>query len=272
MEQMRAISIHQPYAWAIACGFKRVENRSWTTNYRGPVAVQASVNKERLLELHEALGNSFDGSLFTTGAVVAVVDLVDVQPLNPSLESDPWAEGPFCWILSNARMLQTPVKVKGKTSLFKLSLAETAKVAEQLELDAAAPPQVSEGLLAAFQVDPYALETVRAELYWHKGLFEDAVRCATKAIELAPEVEQGWRVRAIAQFALGKNNEAMLDVSEALRLVPNSGWAYLVRSHVWQALGDAEKCQADEEKAIRLCPEIAQSGDDQPPEGDEVEN
>ncbi len=262
---MRAISVHQPFAWAIARGLKKVENRTWTTNYRGPVAIQASVNKERLLELQDALGDKFDASRFATGAVVAVVELVDVQSLNPSLESDPWAEGPYCWILSNARMLQNPVKVKGKTSLFKLSPEETAKVVEQLELGEATPPRDCDDLLAAFQVDPYELEMVRAEFYWNEGQFEGTVRCTSKAIGLEPELEQGWRIRALAQLELGKTDEAMADVAEAIRLAPDFGWAYMVRAHIWEALGDAEKCQADQAKALQLSPEIADTGEEESP-------
>lgn len=33
----RVLSIQQPWAWAIAAGHKRVENRSWSTRYRGVV-------------------------------------------------------------------------------------------------------------------------------------------------------------------------------------------------------------------------------------------
>jgi hypothetical protein len=45
MNQMRALSIHQPFVWAIACGIKTVENRTSKTNHRGPVAIQASVTE-----------------------------------------------------------------------------------------------------------------------------------------------------------------------------------------------------------------------------------
>jgi ASCH domain len=30
-----ALSVRQPWAWAIVSGYKDVENRSWPTNYRG---------------------------------------------------------------------------------------------------------------------------------------------------------------------------------------------------------------------------------------------
>lgn len=39
---MKAISIQQPWAWAILHAGKDVENRTWRTTYRGPVAIHAS--------------------------------------------------------------------------------------------------------------------------------------------------------------------------------------------------------------------------------------
>lgn len=39
---MKALSIQQPWAWAIVKRDKRVENRTWPTTYRGPVLIHAS--------------------------------------------------------------------------------------------------------------------------------------------------------------------------------------------------------------------------------------
>lgn len=39
---MKAITIRQPWASLIALGAKRIETRSWATNYRGPIAIHAS--------------------------------------------------------------------------------------------------------------------------------------------------------------------------------------------------------------------------------------
>jgi hypothetical protein len=38
---MIALSIRQPWAWLIVNGFKTIENRSWLTNYRGPMLIHA---------------------------------------------------------------------------------------------------------------------------------------------------------------------------------------------------------------------------------------
>ena len=40
---MKAITIWQPYAQAIALGLKKFETRSWPTKYRGKLAIHASL-------------------------------------------------------------------------------------------------------------------------------------------------------------------------------------------------------------------------------------
>src|SRR5574343_1234835 len=39
---MKAITLHQPWATLVAIGAKRIETRSWSTNYRGPIAIHAA--------------------------------------------------------------------------------------------------------------------------------------------------------------------------------------------------------------------------------------
>lgn len=39
---MKVLTLHQPYATAIALGHKRYETRSWWTSYRGPLAIHAA--------------------------------------------------------------------------------------------------------------------------------------------------------------------------------------------------------------------------------------
>lgn len=38
---MKVITLHQPWAWAIAEGHKTYETRSWKTSYRGLIAIHA---------------------------------------------------------------------------------------------------------------------------------------------------------------------------------------------------------------------------------------
>ena len=38
---MKALSVRQPWAWAIVAGWKPIENRTWATDYRGPLLIHA---------------------------------------------------------------------------------------------------------------------------------------------------------------------------------------------------------------------------------------
>ena len=44
---MKALSIRQPWAWLIANGYKSIENRTWDTNVRGPIAIHAGKTFDR---------------------------------------------------------------------------------------------------------------------------------------------------------------------------------------------------------------------------------
>lgn len=39
---MKALTLHQPWASLIALGVKTIETRSWSTSYRGPLAIHAA--------------------------------------------------------------------------------------------------------------------------------------------------------------------------------------------------------------------------------------
>lgn len=39
---MKALTLTQPWATLVAVGAKRIETRSWSTNYRGPIAIHAA--------------------------------------------------------------------------------------------------------------------------------------------------------------------------------------------------------------------------------------
>ena len=44
-DTLKAPSIRQPWAWLIVNGYKDIENRDWTTNFRGRVYVHTGVSK-----------------------------------------------------------------------------------------------------------------------------------------------------------------------------------------------------------------------------------
>lgn len=170
---MKVISVHQPFAAAIAIGAKKFETRSWPTKYRGPLAIHATVDaailkrKEWPPFWRAALGplirEGWQGVTpeLAFGAVVAVVELWAchrVEEVDPDqhrfavvTDGPPlvgierqvawterqlgnWAPGGFAWELVSPRRLRGPVAVKGQQGLWTLPPA----VAKQVEIEVAA--------------------------------------------------------------------------------------------------------------------------------------
>lgn len=143
MEQIPCLSICQPWPWMILRGWKRIENRTWWTNYRGPLAIHASRSKTWLHAVEplrragfpvpptpaeaadgpSLFGDGFAGlAPLPFGCVVGVVELEEVLSYgdNPSLADDPFASGPYCWRVSQPRELLEPVPQRGRASLFRV--------------------------------------------------------------------------------------------------------------------------------------------------------
>lgn len=83
---MKALSMMQPYAWLFANGILTIDDRTWPTAYRGPLAIHASLSFHEpyynfLLshtELKLPLPEQFD-----KGGFVGIAQLVDCLAPNP---------------------------------------------------------------------------------------------------------------------------------------------------------------------------------------------
>lgn len=129
----RVLSIQQPWAWAIALGRKRVENRSWSTKYRGEVYIHASTKLDRdgLEWLRREVRLRPPGNL-PSGAVVAVAELVDVITKRRSALFGKWFLGPYGFVLRNVQPLRRPIPTTGKLGLFRPSTSVVRCVKRQL--------------------------------------------------------------------------------------------------------------------------------------------
>ncbi len=139
-ETMRALTVRQPWAFAIARLGKDVENRTWNTTYRGPLAIHAASRwdgEEASVRVYELTGAYLVKSV--ESAIVAVVDLVDVCTARENAggcECGPWAvAGQFHWRLADARPLAEPVPGKGRLGLWSLTPDADAAVRDQLVAD-----------------------------------------------------------------------------------------------------------------------------------------
>jgi len=128
---LRAISVRQPWAWAIARGDKPVLNRAADTGHRGPLAVYASFRID--LESAEnpmvrrAVSTGWDPAdpVAAVGGIVAVVSLTGVcgPAASPGrCGCGEWASpGFYHWQLADPRPLRWPVLALGQPGLWELA-------------------------------------------------------------------------------------------------------------------------------------------------------
>jgi len=149
MNDIRAISLWQPWAFLIAIGAKCYETRSWQTAYRGRMAIHASQHwgvrmgvqcyQEPFFTILSRAGIRFParydrwtntGLGLDFGAVLAVAELVDIVPaatLLPQLGPQEIAfgdftHGRFAWRYENVRPLVEPFPCTGRQGLFNVSI------------------------------------------------------------------------------------------------------------------------------------------------------
>lgn len=168
MTTLRALSVRQPWAWAIALGGKHVENRHWSTRHRGLLAIHASCRRgwdqdsgaldSRIIRAVHDSARTPDGRLdppiachlnqqrtritelsaddqrWAFGAIVGVARLVDIHAASECPgQCAPWGSpGGHHWVLSDARALAEPVPCKGRLGLWQLPPEVEAAVRGQL--------------------------------------------------------------------------------------------------------------------------------------------
>src|SRR3990172_886587 len=147
---MKALPLTQPWATLMALGKKHYETRSWSTNYRGLVAITASCGFPRACrELCDIFPfNQYvpDPDILPRGKIVAVGELFHVHSTEviakdlrgqavffksggylEELQFGDYSPGRFAWKFINIQPLKTPVDVCGNLGLWNLD-EETEKM------------------------------------------------------------------------------------------------------------------------------------------------
>lgn len=130
-----ALAVRQPWASLLCCGIKDIENRSWTTDYRGRLFIVASAtNVSAQLEEDDMLMSMVQKHInsgvlpplhaLQTSAVIGYVDLVDcsLEPSNSFWSIGAWDSHNVNWVIKNAYIFDEPqlVGIKGKLNLFEI--------------------------------------------------------------------------------------------------------------------------------------------------------
>lgn len=141
---MMALTICQPYADLILLpddhdDAKRVENRTWLTEYRGPLLIHSGKSLEWLGLTKNEVKEIYPDMVF--GAILGVVDLracYSVTDIHAGLAKlrYPWlsihkhVSGPYCWVFAECQRFQEPVPYRGERGLF-----QVPKSVVQVQLD-----------------------------------------------------------------------------------------------------------------------------------------
>lgn len=150
---MKALTLTQPYATLVAIGAKKIETRSWSTNYRGRLAIHAakglapvggkkgfealcgmepfcSVLNEhgrQWLTDNPNISDLLDCPPVPFGAIIATVTLATVIPItqfminkmsDQEIAFGDYAVGRFAWVLRDVEILARPVRSKGALGLW----------------------------------------------------------------------------------------------------------------------------------------------------------
>ena len=110
---MKALTVKQPWAWAIIFGGKDVENRTTLRRYRGELAIHAGARMHDFREMPRGVHAPEEAELVLS-AIIGIVELIDCVESSRSK----WFEGPFGLVLAKPRALKTPVPCKGALGLW----------------------------------------------------------------------------------------------------------------------------------------------------------
>jgi len=127
---MKALTISQPFASLIANGEKFVENRTWPTNYRGPIAIHAGKGTQYMSRAEMQSEGMPCGQVVATARLLACMPLESMRGVSRTQTIQRTAltigevidhehtEGPWCWILTNVVKLDEPIDATGAQGLW----------------------------------------------------------------------------------------------------------------------------------------------------------
>lgn len=125
---MKALSIKQPWLWAITDLDKQVENRTWkpfSSNIGQRICLHASKADDRsgVPAIRQISGVDVPDGL-PRGAIVAIATLAGwisetgISPAYDHLKSDKWFFGPIGWVLEDIQKLDNPIPCRGALGLW----------------------------------------------------------------------------------------------------------------------------------------------------------
>lgn len=130
-----AISLWQPWATLIALGAKKIETRSWSCRYRGPIAIHAAMyagalgicySRDSIRRVMKA--NRLDPRALPLGKIVCLAELERVDVISTELrerttsreqEFGNFADGRYAWRFGRVVALDEPLYATGRQGLWR---------------------------------------------------------------------------------------------------------------------------------------------------------
>ena len=153
---MKAITVWQLWATALALGIKKNETRSWPTKYRGPIAIHAAARNDGLLrgswmDVNNAMSDAghdyfirkvLNGGPYYIeyrdenrevicdlefGAIIGTANLVDCVEITPEyistlspqeLALGDYTLGRYAWVMHGAKLLDESIPYRGQQRIW----------------------------------------------------------------------------------------------------------------------------------------------------------
>ena len=140
---IKSLTLHQPWASFMALGLKRNETRSWSTSYRGPLAIHAAailhpreIPNDVMILAMEHFGH---WRSWPKGKIMCVVNNLRCWPTSyvsalPGNEMElvlgDYSPGRYWWETAMLQIFDEPIPAKGKQGLWDWEWPEALKVRE----------------------------------------------------------------------------------------------------------------------------------------------
>ncbi len=148
---MKTISLYQPWASLVVLGHKTWETRSWSTSYRGRLAIHAS---KKFTQTQRELCLKWPFSKYITqnpdtmprGFVLGSVDLMDcirtegwmarhqlfeTEHVQEEFRFGDYSPGRFAWELCNPIVFKEPIPAKGSLGIWEFPESALGHLAQE---------------------------------------------------------------------------------------------------------------------------------------------
>lgn len=169
---MKVLSLKEPFATLIKTGIKKVETRSWPTNYRGELYIHASISRSTLNEKNIEFKKLIQDLEYQPSYIICKCNLKDciymtkeyVENMKKTNYQEyfcgEYKEGRYAWILENIEPLSTPIKAKGQLSIWNFySINEIMNLMDNIEYGWLDKNNTKHDLIDNTYQENYILET-----------------------------------------------------------------------------------------------------------------